>query len=76
MSTVLRGRAAQVDTALTIIAQAARACETAMIAMEEVEGLDDPAIRRDVILERLDTALKTISDALGDMELRREGIDE
>lgn len=72
MSTVMRGRAAQVDKSLELIEQAASACESAAIAVEEVVDVDDPGVSREAISERLDTALMTIEDALGTLQEQRE----
>ena len=72
MSTVMRGRAAQVDTSLNLIEQAASACESAAIAVEEVVDVDDSGVSQEAIAERLDTALMTIEDALGTLQEQRE----
>ena len=74
--TVLRGRAAQVDTALAVIKQAASHAEAAAIAIDEVVDVDDPGVCRDGIRERLDAALETVSLALDTLEERRERLDD
>ncbi|MYH70798.1 MAG: hypothetical protein F4147_12260 [Gammaproteobacteria bacterium] len=74
MSSVMRGRAKQVDTVLKIIEQAAEQAEAAAVAWEEVQDLDDePAIDYEVVMERLESALQTMEESVATM---REQLDD